>query len=174
MTDPEQIISQPEKDDQRTELNIGAPGPDEVGTEKNSRAPGAKKRVTEKNIGAPEAKTENKRGRPARETPEAAKWSLRGVEPETRTALNKAADKLGKTIGEFFNSDLRNYATEVLKGQPSSPPAAPQDIEQMIEAKMAVMGQSITQQLNALSTQLEQMKPVEEPKKGLLARILGK
>ncbi|RZK45073.1 MAG: hypothetical protein EOO61_01350 [Hymenobacter sp.] len=171
MTEPENIKSPPADDQQGTEFNLSAPGPGEVETEKNSRAPGAKKRVTEKNISAPELKAESKRGRPARETPEAAKWSLRGVEPETRTALNKAADKLGKTVGEFFNSDLRNYATEILKGQPSSPPAAPQDIEQMIEAKMTVMGQSI---IDKLSAQLDQMKPVEEPKKGLLARILGK
>jgi hypothetical protein len=171
MTDSSNNIGQPEKDDEQTEKNLGAPVVEGLETEKNKRAPGAKKRVTEKNNGAPEAK----RGRPARETPEAAKWSLRGVEPETRTALNKAADKLGKTIGEFFNEDLRVYATEILQGQPSSPPAAPRDIEQMIEAKMTTMGDTLSAKLiEHITSQIQNAKPADEPKKGLLARILGK
>jgi hypothetical protein len=171
MTDPENNISQTEKDSAETEKNLSAPAVEGLETEKNKRAPSAKTRVTEKNIGAPEGK----RGRPARETPEAAKWSLRGVEPETRTALNKAADKLGKTVGEFFNTDLRTYATEILQGQPSSPPAAPRDIEQMIEAKMTTMGETLSANLiEHITRQMEAAKPADEPKKGLFARILGK
>ena len=47
--------------------------------------------------------TFTKGGRPTRQSPEPAKWTVRGIEPETRRVIEKAAERTGKTLGQFFN-----------------------------------------------------------------------
>lgn len=64
-----------------------------------------------------EIKKENKGGRPRR-APDVGLWTVRGVDLETRTAIEKAAKRSGKTIGQYVNEDLRYYAQEQLtKGE---------------------------------------------------------
>jgi uncharacterized protein (DUF1778 family) len=74
-----------------------------------------------------ESPTTNKGGRPTRSTPEPAKWTIRGIEPETRRVIEKAADRSGKTLGQFFNDEVREAATNVLK-KGDQPPARPEDL----------------------------------------------
>ncbi|AYA36727.1 hypothetical protein D3Y59_06450 [Hymenobacter oligotrophus] len=37
-------------------------------------------------------------------------WSVRGVERETRDALEQAARQLGKTLGQYLNDEVRQFA----------------------------------------------------------------
>jgi hypothetical protein len=54
-------------------------------------------------------------------------WTLRGIDPETRTAVTKAARRAGEGVGEWCNRALRDAATEQLKDAP--PPAIrPEDL----------------------------------------------
>jgi uncharacterized protein (DUF1778 family) len=71
--------------------------------------------------------TSSKGGRPARQTPEPPKWTVRGIEPETRRVIEKAAERMGKTLGQFFNDELREAATNILK-KGNQPPARPEDL----------------------------------------------
>ncbi len=71
--------------------------------------------------------TFSKGGRPTRQTPEPPKWTIRGIEPETRRVIEKAAERTSKTLGQFFNDELREAATNLLK-KGSQPPARPEDI----------------------------------------------
>lgn len=71
--------------------------------------------------------TSSKGGRPTRQTPEPPKWTVRGIEPETRRVIEKAAERTGKTLGQFFNDELREAATNVLK-KGNQPPARPEDL----------------------------------------------
>jgi uncharacterized protein (DUF1778 family) len=71
--------------------------------------------------------TSSKGGRPARQTPEPPKWTVRGIEPETRRVIEKAAERMGKTLGQFFNNELREAATNILK-KGNQPPARPEDL----------------------------------------------
>ena len=42
-------------------------------------------------------------------------WTIRGVSPETRTAVKKAARRAGQTIGEWMDETLREVATDGLQ-----------------------------------------------------------
>lgn len=50
-------------------------------------------------------------------TPEGTPWSVKGVSPETREAVKKAARRANKTIGDWVDEALRLAATESLKTQ---------------------------------------------------------
>lgn len=69
----------------------------------------------------------NKGGRPSRSTPEPAKWTVRGVETETRRIIEKAAERTSKTLGQFFNDELREAATNIIK-KGDQPPARAEDL----------------------------------------------
>lgn len=71
--------------------------------------------------------TSSKGGRPTRRTPEPPKWTVRGIESETRRVIEKAAERTGKTLGQFFNDELREAATNVLK-KGNQLPARPEDL----------------------------------------------
>ena len=47
-----------------------------------------------------------KGGRPTRQTLEPPKWTVRGIGLETRRVIEKAAERTGKTLGQFFNDEL--------------------------------------------------------------------
>lgn len=51
-------------------------------------------------------------------------WTVRGVAPETRAAAKKAANRAGKTLGEWVDDTLRRAATEKLT---EGPPAVRED-----------------------------------------------
>lgn len=49
-------------------------------------------------------------------TPHNTPWSVKGVSPETREAVKKAARRSGQSIGEWMDENLRIAATDGLKG----------------------------------------------------------
>jgi hypothetical protein len=82
---------------------------------------------TETKISQPAKKT----GRPNRTEPEPSKWTIRGVDTETRRFIDKAAERSGKTLGQFFNQEIREFcAGQIKKG--NQPPASPDDIRKMV------------------------------------------
>lgn len=72
-----------------------------------------------------------KAGRPAREGSAPVTWSIRGVEPDTRRVIEKAAERIGKTLGQYINEDFRSFAQGQLTQ--TQLPAAPVDIQNQID-----------------------------------------
>ena len=58
-------------------------------------------------------------------------WSIRGVERDTRAVIEKAAERTGKTIGQYINEDVRSFAQGQLTQ--TQLPAAPVDIQNQID-----------------------------------------
>ena len=58
-------------------------------------------------------------------------WSIRGVQPDTRLVIEKAAHRSGKTIGQYINEDVRSFAQSQLTQ--TQLPAAPVDIQNQID-----------------------------------------
>jgi hypothetical protein len=58
-------------------------------------------------------------------------WSIRGVERDTRAVIEKAAERAGKTIGQYINEDVRSFAQGQLTQ--TQLPAAPIDIQNQID-----------------------------------------
>ncbi|MCK8496124.1 hypothetical protein M0L20_29930 [Spirosoma sp. RP8] len=58
-------------------------------------------------------------------------WSIRGVERETRSIIEKAAERAGKTLGQYVNEDIRSLVQDQLTQ--SQLPAAPMDIQNQID-----------------------------------------
>lgn len=58
-------------------------------------------------------------------------WSIRGVERDTRAVIEKAAERAGKTLGQYVNEDIRS----LVQGQLTQTqlPAAPIDIQNQID-----------------------------------------
>ena len=81
--------------------------------------------------------TPTKGGRPTRQSPEPAKWTVRGIEPETRRVIEKAAERTGKTLGQFFNDELREAATNVIK-KGNQPPARAEDLVTDLVEKLKI------------------------------------
>jgi hypothetical protein len=65
---------------------------------------------------------ERKRGRPPRQTAAPITWSIRGVTRDTRTLLEQAAGRVGKTLGQYLNEDVRVCVEQQLHLTP--PPAS--------------------------------------------------
>ena len=78
--------------------------------------------------------TERKKRGP---TPKNTPWSVKGVSPETREAVKKAARRSGQTIGEWMDENLRIAATDGLKGN--------------------LPAQRMEDQLEAISTKLDRL-----------------
>ena len=57
-------------------------------------------------------------------------WSIRAVERDTRSIIEKAAERAGKTIGQYINEDVRSLAQSQLTQ--TQLPAAPVDIQNQI------------------------------------------
>ena len=110
---------------------------------------------------AAEPDTEGKKakgGRPRR-APDVGLWTVRGVDLETRTAIEKAAQRNGKTIGQFVNEDLRQYAQDQLK-KGSQPPMRQEDIRTELD------------DIKGMITQLADRLPMQE-KRGFFQRLFG-
>lgn len=58
-------------------------------------------------------------------------WSVRGVERDTRVVIEKAAERAGKTIGQYINEDVRSFAQGQLTQ--TQLPTAPTDIQNQID-----------------------------------------
>jgi hypothetical protein len=74
---------------------------------------------------------ENKAGRPPRTSTAPVTWSIRGVETETRRVIEKAAERTGKTLGNYLNDDVRGFAQGQLTQ--TQLPASPKDIQNQID-----------------------------------------
>lgn len=100
--------------DKKADMTINEPDPDQTpqksGQTKTSESP-----------------TPLKTGRPTRESLEPARWTIRGIETDTRLTIEKAAERSGKTLGQFFNTELREAAANVLKKE-HQPPARGEDV----------------------------------------------
>lgn len=91
-----------------------------------------------------------KTGRPNRIETEPPKWTIRGIDVETRNIIDKAARKHGQTLGQFFNSNIREYCTgQIKKGE--QPPAAPVNIKDMITAELISFKTDILESIIAAS-----------------------
>ncbi len=64
----------------------------------------------------------------------AVTWSIRGVERETRALLEKAAARADKTMGQYFNDEVRAFVQDELR-QAEAPqlPASPRDLQVQVE-----------------------------------------
>jgi hypothetical protein len=70
----------------------------------------------------PLPRPEGRRGRPPRQTKAPITWSVRGVTRDTRTLLEQAAGRVGKTLGQYLNEDVRVCVEQQLHLLP--PPAS--------------------------------------------------
>lgn len=71
-------------------------------------------------------------------------WSIRKVERDTRAVIEKAADRAGKTLGQYINEDVRNFAQGQLTQ--TQLPAAPLDIQNQID-HLTKMVESLTNRI---------------------------
>lgn len=93
----------------------------------------------------------------------APKWTIKGIEVETRRAIEKAAKKEGKGIGQFCNEKLRIAATQTLKG--GALPVRPEDVTDLLQKQI--------EQLRAdFKTDFQTLIEAQKPKPSLLKRIL--
>jgi uncharacterized protein (DUF1778 family) len=91
----------------------------------------------------------------AAKSTEPAKWTVRGIEPETRLVIEKAATRSGKTLGQFFNAELREAATNVLK-KGNQPPARPEDlVSDLVEKLKAELKDSQATELQSIREAIE-------------------
>lgn len=106
--------------------------------------------------------TEVKKGKGGRRrhAPDVGIWSIRGIEFETRTAFEKAAERVNKTIGQYLNEDLRQYAQEQIK-KGNQPPARQEDLRTEIDDLKTVLVQLV--QRTELDTQRdEELRTIRE------------
>jgi hypothetical protein len=117
----------------------------------------------EENEGLTASKTSNKGGRPAKPgSSTAVTWSVRGVERETRAMLEKAAARADKTMGQYFNDEVRAFVQGQLS-QAEAPqlPASPRDLQVQVE--------QLTQMVEGIAARL-----AEPARKSLWQRVFGK
>jgi hypothetical protein len=131
---------------------------------------------TETAAGPTEEAKVNKGGRPKREEPEPPKWTIRGVDRETRTVIEKASDRAGKTLGEYFCTEVREFAANQVKRN-STPPMSPQDIRNQLKADVEAMETRIASttadQLAQLRRDLLEARTAPEQRKSFLSRLFG-
>lgn len=87
--------------------------------------------VTESTLSTTPTEKPSKMGRPPRQSVAPVPWSVRGVEADTRRVIEKAAERTGKTIGQYLNEDVRSFAQSQLTQ--TQLPAAPVDIQNQID-----------------------------------------
>ena len=109
--------------------------------------------------GDTEGITPKKVGRPAREGSAPVTWSIRGVERDTRATIEKAAERSGKTLGQYMNDEIRSFVQIQLTGT-SHLPASQKDIQNQID--------HLTQIVEGIASRIP-----EQGKKGLWQRIFG-
>lgn len=95
-----------------------------------------------------------------RHAPDVGVWSIRGIEFETRTAFEKAAERVGKTIGQYLNEDLRQHAQEQLK-KGNQPPARQEDLRTEIDDLKTVIAK-LAQRSELESQRDEELRIIRE------------
>jgi hypothetical protein len=111
-----------------------------------------------------ESKTGKKSGRPSKPVSSTAvTWSVRGVERETRAMIEKAAERAGKTLGQYLNDDVRGFA----QGQLSQADATGQAVASPRDLQVQV--EQLTQLVEGIAARMN-----EPARKGFWQRIFGK
>jgi hypothetical protein len=87
--------------------------------------------MTESTLSTTPTEKSTKMGRPPRQSAAPVPWSVRGVEADTRRVIEKAAERAGKTIGQYLNEEVRGFAQGQLTQ--TQLPAAPVDIQNQID-----------------------------------------
>jgi hypothetical protein len=111
-----------------------------------------------------ESKTGRKGGRPPKPASSTAvTWSVRGVERETRAVIEKAAERAGKTLGQYLNDEVRGFAQgQLSQGETTSQAvASPRDLQVQVE--------QLTQMVEGIAARL-----AEPARKSLWQRIFSK
>lgn len=110
------------------------------------------------------SKTIKKAGRPSKPaSTTAVTWSVRGVERETRALIEKAADRAGKTLGQYFNDEVRGF----VQGQLSQAEAAGQALVSPRDLQVQV--EQLTQMVEGIAARLN-----EPARRSLWQRVFGK
>jgi hypothetical protein len=110
-------------------------------------------------------------GRPPREEAEPAKWTIRGVDVETRNLFEKVRSRANKTAGAYFNTEIRAFLTGEIKTG-SKPPATAKDMETMLDARLQQLEAKMSPEAFAEAFAKIMEGKTEGDKKGLLARII--
>ena len=110
------------------------------------------------------SKTAKKGGRPPKKASSTAvTWSVRGVERETRAVIEKAAERTGKTLGQYLNDDVRGFA----QGQLSQAEATGQAVASPRDLQVQV--EQLTQMVEGIAARLN-----EPARRSLWQRVFGK
>lgn len=109
------------------------------------------------------SKTGNKVGRPAKQASSTAvTWSVRGVERETRAVIEKAAERAGKTLGQYLNDEVRSFAQGQLSQAEATGQAlaSPRDLQVQVE--------QLTQLVEGIAARMN-----EPARRGFWQRLFG-
>ena len=110
------------------------------------------------------SKTAKKGGRPPKPASSTAvTWSVRGVEREKRAVIEKAAERAGKTLGQFLNDDVRGFA----QGQLSQAEATGQAVASPRDLQVQV--EQLTQLVEGIAARMN-----EPARRSLWQRVFGK
>lgn len=151
-TGPEEVPATPEN-----EATTAESGLTEINTSKTGAETAEGKRLTE-------SKTGKKSGRPPKPTSSTAvTWSVRGVERETRAMIEKAAERAGKTLGQYLNDEVRGFA----QGQLSQAEATGQAVASPRDLQVQV--EQLTQLVEGIAARMN-----EPARKGFWQRVFGK
>ncbi|MBX0293225.1 hypothetical protein K3G63_22465 [Hymenobacter sp. HSC-4F20] len=119
-----------------TKPELGATEPENAETkpELSTTKPESAAETPEQNATKPKSKG----GRP-RKAPDTGVWAVRGVDFETRGILEKAAQRMGKTMGQYFNEEVRAFAQgQIVKSEPQVP-ASPKDVQNQLDHLTAIV-----------------------------------
>ena len=109
------------------------------------------------------SKTVNKGGRPPKAaSTTAVTWSVRGVERETRAIIEKAAERAGKSLGQYLNDDVRGFAQSQISQAEAAGQAvaSPKDLQVHVE--------QLTQLVEGIAARMN-----EPARKGFWQRVFG-
>jgi len=151
-TSPEEAPTTPENEVQAAEFGL---------TETNTSKTGGENAEMER---LTESKTAKKTGRPPKPVSSTAvTWSVRGVERETRAMIEKAAERAGKTLGQYLNDEVRGFA----QGQLSQAEAIGQAVASPRDLQVQV--EQLTQLVEGIAARMN-----EPARKGFWQRVFGK
>ncbi len=158
-----------------TETSTSKTTPESSAITPENEGPAAEPRLTETNASKTEgeivegerlteSKTAKKGGRPPKQASSTAvTWSVRGVERETRGVIEKAAERAGKTLGQYLNDDVRGFAQGQLTQAEATGQAlaSPRDLQVQVE--------QLTQLVEGIAARMN-----EPARKGFWQRVFGK
>ena len=158
-----------------TETPNGKTAPKEGLTETENTQTSLEKGLTETNTSKTRGKVNeeerliagkatNKGGRPSKPaSTTAVTWSVRGVERDTRAVIEKAADRAGKTLGQYFNDEVRGF----VQGQLSQAEAVGQAVASPRDLQVQV--EQLTQMVEGIAARMN-----EPARLSLWQRMFGK